>query len=127
MTTAIRRRENEPETRPTFDVRLSNAPDLRLHPLAPFIAKRSVQRRALSTRPVTHAAKSALEAAVGPAHLVRWLEGFASRRAVAALMFHNSKLRLTAPEAYAVHRDVSPGTAATVKARFPMPRSGSTP
>ena len=106
MMASITRRSDQPETRPKFDVRLREVPGVRPDPLAPFILKRSVHRRALRTRPVTSAAKSALEAAVGGAHSVRWLEGFAARRAVAALMFHNSKLRLMAPETYLVHRDV---------------------
>ena len=39
-----------PETRPTFDVRLREAPGIRPDPLARFITKRSVQRRAISVR-----------------------------------------------------------------------------
>lgn len=106
MTASITRLADESETRPKFDVRLIHAPDARPDPLASCIAKRSVQRRRLSTRPLTSALKSALETAVGADYRVRWLEGFANKRAVAMLMFHASKLRLTAPEAYAVHRDV---------------------
>jgi hypothetical protein len=100
------RRNDEPDTRPTFHVRLSAAPDIRPDPLLSFIRKRSVQRRALGTRALTADAKRALESAVGTQYSVRWLEGAASRRAVAGLLFHTSKLRFTAPEAYAVHRDV---------------------
>ena len=103
---SIARRTDVPETQPTFDVRLEESRDTRADPLAPFIAVRSVQRRALGTRPLSTAVKRTLEAAAGPEHSVRWLEGAANRRAVAALMFRTSAIRLTAPEAYEVHRSV---------------------
>ena len=106
MRASIARRADAPDTRPTFDVRLEEASDIEADPLAPFIAVRSVQRRALATRPLSVAVKRTLEAAVGSEHSVRWLEGAANRRAVAALMFRTSALRLTAPEAYEAHRCV---------------------
>jgi hypothetical protein len=103
---SIVRRPDTPDTQPTFDVQLEESPDIRADPLAPFIALRSVQRRALRTRPLSPADKRTHEAAVGPDHSVRWLEGVANRRAVAALMFRTSALRLTAHEAYEAHRRV---------------------
>ncbi|HSQ81530.1 MAG TPA: nitroreductase family protein [Casimicrobiaceae bacterium] len=100
------RRGDAPETQPRFDVRLRDAPGSGNAPLAGFIEARSVQRRPLRTRPLTPAEKSAIETAAGPDHRLRWFEGFPARRSIAWLLFHNAKLRLTAPEAYAVHRDV---------------------
>lgn len=100
------RRSDAPETRPCFDVRLRPAPGATDAPLARFIEARSVQRRPLRTRALSSAEKAALEAAAGPGHGLRWFEGFPARRAVASLLFHNARLRLTAPEAYAVHREV---------------------
>jgi nitroreductase len=106
MRASIVRRADTPETQPTFDVQLEESADVRADLLAPFIAVRSVQRRALRTRPLSAAVKRTLEAAVGADHSVHWLEGAPNRRAVAALMFRTSALRLTAPEAYEVHRRV---------------------
>ena len=103
---ATTRRGDAPETLPRFDVRLREAARPEEAPLAQFIEARSVQRRPLRTRPLTAAEKSAIEAAAGPDHRLRWFESFPARRSVASLLFHNAKLRLTAPEAYAVHRDV---------------------
>jgi hypothetical protein len=102
----ISRRLSAPETRPTFDVRL--APDSRVNasPLIPFIQTRSVQRRALSTRPLTAAEKHQLGSSVSSAYSVLWLEAWSSRVRAALLMFANGKLRLTMPEAYAVHREI---------------------
>ncbi|CAG1001257.1 Sulfur carrier protein ThiS adenylyltransferase [Methylophilaceae bacterium] len=102
----ISRRMEMPETEPTFDVHF--VPDKSLKPdlLIPYIPSRSVQRRAMRTRPLSRAEKSALEAAAGERYTILWLEGAAKRAAAARLMFNNSKLRLTMPEAYQVHRDI---------------------
>jgi hypothetical protein len=77
------------------------APD----PLLPFVPQRSVQRRPMRTTPLTAAQKQALQDAVGNPYTVRWFEGM-QRWRLAKLMFDNAKLRLTLPEAYAVHRDI---------------------
>ncbi|GJI98539.1 hypothetical protein RugamoR57_52570 [Duganella caerulea] len=99
-------RHNEaPESRPTLTVEFTPAPLLEPDPLADAILPRSVQRRALSRRPLTPAERSALEASLPPGYGVHWLEG-ARRRAAARLMFRNAKLRLTMPEAWQVHKAV---------------------
>jgi len=100
------RRGDSPDTHPVFDVRFTPAAGIKPSPLLPVITTRSVQRRPLSTRPLTAQEKQALEAAVGPAHQVQWIEGFGGRWAAARLMFNNAKLRLTMPEAYEVHRSI---------------------
>jgi len=100
------RRGDSPDTHPVFDVRFTPDAAIAPSPLLPVITTRSVQRRPLSTRPLTAQEKQALEAAVGPAHQVQWIEGFAGRWAAARLMFRNAKLRLTMPEAYEVHRRI---------------------
>lgn len=100
------RRADAPETRPTFDVSFIADPTLRPDPLAQHVRARSVQRRAMSRRPLTAAEKSHLESAVGPDHRVFWIEGSEARLQTAKLMFANAKLRLTMPEAYRVHRDI---------------------
>lgn len=102
----VRRREDLPDTTPTFDVRLVPDPEVTASPLAAVIEKRSVQRRPLSTRPLCAAEKAALEQAVGPAYEIVWIEGFAGRFAAARLMFRNAKIRLTLREAWEVHRSI---------------------
>lgn len=104
---AISRREEAPEQRPVFDVRLEADPGVAPDPLADFIRSRSVQRRRFSTRPLSAEQKQALAAAAATAHCaVVWLESWTERWRAARLMFDNAKLRLTLPEAYAVHREI---------------------
>ena len=100
------RRGDSPDTHPVFDVRFAPDAAIAPSPLLAVITTRSVQRRPLSTRPLTAQEKQALEAAVGPSHQVQWIEGFGGRWAAARLMFRNAKLRLTMPEAYEVHRSI---------------------
>jgi hypothetical protein len=127
LTASITRRMNEPETRPTFDVRLQPAPGIDSDPLRHFIAKRSVQRRALRTRYLAPSMKSALEAAVGADHHVRWFEGFWNRFRVEALMFRTSGIRLRMPEAYSVHRDVIAWNSRFSEAKVPDAAIGLDP
>lgn len=102
----IARRTNMPDTRPTFDVRLISDASISASPLIPSIHLRSVQRRLLRMRPLSATERSELETAVGPSHRVIWKESLPERFAIARVMFANAKLRLTMPEAYAVHSSV---------------------
>lgn len=74
-------------------------------PLGEAIEKRTVQRRAMPTRPLTDAERDALEESVGPGYSVVWREGSAARRRMAGLLYASAKIRLVIPEAYTVHRD----------------------
>lgn len=105
LSTQVCRREDLPDTTPTFDVQFSADPTRRLDPLVASITKRSVQRRPMSTRALTQGEKQTLEASVGTDYRILWLESFRDRFRTARLMFRNAKLRLTLPEAYLVHRD----------------------
>ena len=102
----FRRRPDSPDTRPDYLVDLIPDSALTPDPLLPYIRQRSVQRRPMRTTPLTPSQKQALQDAVGEAYTVRWFEGGARRWRLARLMFENAKLRLTMPEAYAVHRDI---------------------
>ncbi len=102
----IARRPDSVETRPIFDVHLVADAAVKPSGLIGAITRRSVQRRPLSTRPLTNAEKQALEAAAGDDYAVMWLEGFSTKWRTARLMFDNAKLRLTMPEAYETHRKV---------------------
>jgi hypothetical protein len=106
LATAIARRADSPLERPVFDVRFTPDPAIKPSPLIDAITTRSVQRRPMSTRPLTADEKRELEAAVGPAFAVTWIEGFSQKLKAARLMFNNARLRLTMPEAYEVHRRI---------------------
>lgn len=103
---ACTRRMNAPDIYPTFDLHFAADGNIQADTLIPCIEKRSVQRRALQTRPLTIAEKQALEMAVGGNFYIQWIEGFGPKLQAAKLMFNNAKLRLTMPEAYLVHRDI---------------------
>lgn len=100
------RRPEAPDTHPVFDLRFEADPGVQPDPLLDAVKTRSVQRRPFATTPLSAAQKAELEASVGPAHSVRWLEGPRARRAMAALLFRSARLRLVTPEAYRVHRDI---------------------
>lgn len=107
------------ETRPKFELTFRQSDSMVANPLAAVIEKRSVQRRALSSRPLTDAERQRLSESVGPGHRVHWLEGFGVRLRTAKLMFHSAKLRLTIREAYEVHRDIIEWHAQFSKDRVP--------
>jgi len=124
---SIQRRVGLPDTTPTFDVSFEHDPQLQPDPLIPFVAKRSVQRRPMQTRPLTLEEKQALETAVGDAFRVMWLEGFGNKWRTARLMFANAKLRLTMREAYEVHRSVIQWNARFSEDRVPDQAIGLDP
>ena len=101
----IRLRADASEVAPKFDVFLRPAPEVRSHPLLAFVRERCVQRRPLRTRPLSMTEKGVLESAAGPGYRIDWIEGWRNRLEMARILFANGKVRLTMPEAYAVHRD----------------------
>ncbi len=78
---------------------------LEMDALALEIEKRSVQRRALSGRPLQDAHRLALEQAAAsvPDAEILWLDTLGAKARMAGLLWHNAGIRLTAPEAYATH------------------------
>jgi nitroreductase len=102
----ISRRPDTPETHLLFDVHFEQDSDVKSDPLVAFIDTRTVQRRAMSTQPITPAQKVALTAAAGEPYKVVWFESLGQRSRMAKLCFDNAKIRLTIPEAYEVHRSV---------------------
>jgi len=99
------RRPGLPDTRPTFDLRFEPS-TVRRDPLVDFVRLRSVQRRPLRTRPLTHDQRKELEASVGQGHEVRWIASLRDRLAMSRMLFHNGRLRLRLPEAFDVHRRI---------------------
>lgn len=127
MRTEVSRDCSAPEAAPVFDVNL--VPDLAVapHPLASFIKSRSVQRRPLSTRPLSPSEKQALEAAVGTGFRVHWFETPAVRRRFARLMFRSAGIRLSIEEAYRVHASVIEWNATESVDRIPDAAVGLDP
>jgi nitroreductase len=95
-----------PDRRPSFDVRLGPAGAVAVDDLVHAIRDRSVQRRAMSTQRLGNARKVRLEAAVAPRARVVWFEGTRQKIRMAWLAARSAKIRLTIPEAYAVHREI---------------------
>jgi len=121
------RRPDTPETHLLIDVRLAR--DERLSPdaLAPFIEKRVVQRRAMSTRRLTAEQKQALAASLSTGFVVLWFETWPERYRMARLMFDNAKIRLNIPEAYPVHKAVIEWNARFSEDRIPSQALGVDP
>jgi hypothetical protein len=102
----VQRRPDAPEELPLIDVRFESCTGLAPEPLAAFIRDRSVQRKALRTEPLDPETRTRLEESVGPGHRVVWFQGWRQRAGMAWLAARSAKIRLTTPEAYAVHRDI---------------------
>lgn len=101
-----RRGTAENETKSQYDVTLAPDPARHTSELFDQLTVRSVQRRPLSTAPLSAQQKHALESALGGHYRVEWMEGAAQRWKVARILFRNAKIRLTMPEAYKVHKAI---------------------
>jgi nitroreductase len=102
----IARGANDTDSNPIYEVRLEAVAGVAPDPLIPWIEKRVVQRRPMSTRPVTPEQRRALGAALPEGYALRWFEPWAERWRIAKLCFDNAKIRLTLPEAYEVHKAI---------------------
>lgn len=92
--------------RPQFKVNLVNDKQIIPSPLAKFIKTRTVQRRAMGSRPLTDNEKSRLQNGLLPGFSVRWFDSPSEKRAFALMNFANGKTRLTMKEAYATHKEI---------------------
>lgn len=115
-----------PIERPRFRVRFDDG-EVTEQSLATQIRKRSVQRRALSTRLIGDSRKAALQSCLPAGWELVWFEGLAQRWRCATLMFRNARLRLTIPEAYEVHRAVIEWGASESVDRVPDQALGADP
>lgn len=115
------------DTAPVYDVRLSEDLGVAPDPLLPYIEKRVVQRRPMRMTPLQPAQREALIAAVGPGYRVQMFESFPERWAVAKLLWRNAYIRLTCPEAYAVHRAIIEWGAQYSEDRIPQAAVGVDP
>ncbi|HEY8624092.1 MAG TPA: hypothetical protein VIM74_09510, partial [Casimicrobiaceae bacterium] len=94
------------DTAPIFDVFLDSGAHVAVDPLNAHIRTRSVQRRPLRTRALRDDEKKELERSIGAAYTVIWFEGWRARLRLSWLSVRSAKIRLTIPEAYAVHREI---------------------
>ena len=122
----ITRRTDTPETNPTFDIVFQDAP-AEPHPLEAVLIARCTQRRPMSRQTLGDRERQALEAAIGPGYRIIWLEGKATLRRVARLLFANAKIRLTTPEAYEVHKSILEWGAQFSEDRIPDQSLGMDP
>lgn len=121
------RQPDTPDTHLRIDVRFAVDPGLEADLLVPCIEKRVVQRRPMSTCPLTAAQKAALEASLPPDYRVLWFASPGQRRTLARFMFDNAKVRLTIPEAFQVHRAVIEWGARYSEDRIPEQAVGVDP
>jgi len=119
-------RPNQPDNAPIYDVEL-HPEEIAENPLVPFIETRTVQRRVMSTTPLSEEQKNALTAAVGDDFSLQFFPSFNERLAVARLLWQNAYLRLTCPEAYPVHRDIIEWNARFSTDRIPEQAVGVDP
>lgn len=120
-------REGSPDSAPIYDVELRETSGLVPDPLLPYIATRVVQRRPMRTTPLTDAQRERLAAAPGPGFQVQFFESPAERFEVAKLLWGNAYVRLTCPEAYAVHKEIIEWGARFSKDRIPEEAVGVDP
>lgn len=105
-TLRVERRRDSPDESPLIDAWLQDSPGVCVDPLHGVIRQRSVQRRPLRTRPLEAEGKRELEQSVGSGFRVIWWESWRDRLRLAWLATRSAKIRLTIPEAYAVHREI---------------------
>ncbi len=106
MRAHVTRRTDSPETRPTFDVTLSDEPGREPDPLLPYVTERVTQRRPMRTTPLRDDEIAAFNVAVGDGYTIAWKADSADRRRIAKLLFRSAWVRLTIREAYEVHRQM---------------------
>jgi len=110
----------------TYRVMLENDPAATEDPLVAAIPARCVQRRPMRPVRLTPDQRRALEDAVRP-YSVAWFESWRERWQVASLNSRNAHIRLTIPEAFAVHKAVIAWNATTSEDRLPDASLGADP
>jgi hypothetical protein len=81
----------------------------------------------MRTTPLTEFQRQSLAAAPGVGYRVQFFEAFSERLKVARLLWDNAYIRLTCPEAYAVHREIVEWGARLSKDRIPEQAVGVDP
>ena len=110
----------------TYRVHLELDPAVTEDPLVAAIPVRVVQRRPMRPVPLRPEERRALEDAVRPYSLA-WFESWRARWQVAALNARSAHIRLTIPEAFAVHKAVIAWNTTTSDDRLPDASLGADP
>lgn len=114
-----------PDESPVFDIAFEDDPRLSADPLLPFLKTRTVNRWPMKRGLLSREEKSSLSAQIESfksgtsPYRVLWLEGASEKRSMARISQRAGRLRLTIPEAYAVHRKVIEWNARTSLDRIP--------
>lgn len=109
-----------------YNVRLESDASTPTHPLADAIASRTVQRRPMHPRRLSAIERDELNRAAAPLEIA-WFETLEARRRVASVVARAGRIRLTIPEAYAVHQAVIRWHATTSVDRMPDASLGANP
>ncbi len=109
-----------------YRVVLESDPAVATDPLVAAIRERVVQRRPMRPAPLMPDQRRALERAVEPCSVV-WLDSWRVRWKMAALNARNAHIRLTIPEAFAVHKAVIAWDCTTSEDRLPAASLGADP
>lgn len=112
---------------PLYDVTLTQDSAISQDPLFAFIETRTVQRRMMKTTPLTPTQRQALLHAVGDDFKVQLFESFGERLKMAKLLWQSANIRLTCPEAFAVHSEIIEWNARFSKDRIPDQAVGVDP
>lgn len=94
------------KTHVKISIKLASEPKIQSSLLAPFIKTRTVQRRAMGTRPLTRLEKKELEDSMPAGFSIKWIESLDQKVLMAKLNYCNAKTRLTMQEAYHTHRKI---------------------
>ncbi len=109
-----------------YSVTLEADPAVVEDPLVSVIRERIVQRRPMWPKRMLPDQRLALERAVRP-YTVIWLNSWFARGRIASLNARNAHIRLTIPEAYAVHKAVIAWNCETSEDRMPAASLGADP
>ena len=120
-------RAESPDGAPVYDIRVMPEAGLAPDPLLPFIESRVVQRRPMQTTPLSAVQRQALVASVGGDYELIMLESLSERARVARLLWDNAYIRLTCPEAFAVHSQIIEWGVNFSQDRIPEPAVGVDP
>ena len=116
----------DPRGHIVYKVVLETDPTVVEDPLVSVIPERVVQRRPMGSKRMLAEHRLALEHAVQP-YSVIWLDSWSARAAMASLNARNAHIRLTIPEAFAVHKAVIAWNCETSEDRLPAASLGADP
>lgn len=107
-----------------YAVSLAVRDDRVADPLADFIESRTAQRWPMRRTPLSPAQRASLEQAIAP-YTILWFAGTQARLRAAAVNARNARIRMTIPEAHAVHAAVIDFTASTSEDKMPAVSLGA--